>query len=70
MKKELRIAYVYLPDGKEQYFSTRNLGDHNYRVCEVIEGEPDRLNVVYKEDDRMIAKAFIGIPYILEIMKD
>ncbi len=68
MEKEIRRAIVYLPAGKELYYSTSSQVTTAYKKAEKIEGEPDRLNVVVIEGKKMIAKAYIGVPYCLEIV--
>jgi hypothetical protein len=60
MKQKHRLAIVYLPTGADMRFTTKDLGDATYQLCEAIEGEADRLNVVYKEDGKLIAVSWVG----------
>lgn len=71
MKKETRIAIIYMPSGKEIKYTTKDLGagGTDYHLVERIEGEHGQLNVVTKDKDgAFTAEAYVGIPYLLQIL--
>lgn len=66
MKKENRLAIIYLPNGKERKYCTKDLGS-DYDVALKIEGEPSMINIVVEEDGKTVARSYVGIPYYFEI---
>ena len=58
---------IYSPDGSTTQYCTKDLGDTYIKVVETIECEPAVVNIAYKEDDKVIGVAYVGLPYRLEI---
>lgn len=58
---------IYLPDGKQAQYCSKDLGDTHIQVSETIECELTEVKVAYKEDDRVIGRSYVGMPYVLEM---
>lgn len=67
-KKEKKWLFIYLPDGRIEQYSTKDVGDtDNITLAETIECEVDQVRVAYKVDGKIESKAYVRMPYILEI---
>jgi hypothetical protein len=67
MKGKNKWVIIYMPNGKEVQYCTTDLGDHSIHIASEIVCEPQEVNIAYKEDGKVIGKAFVGMPYTLEI---
>lgn len=62
-----RAAIIYLPNGQEIKFSTTKDMAPEYKLAKKIEGEPDRINIVYEEDGKDVGESYVMIPYLLQL---
>lgn len=67
-----KIVIIYRQDGTEFAFTTNkdvHESDSNYKLVEIIECEPSQVKIGYYEDDNYETKAYVGMPYYLNIWK-
>lgn len=66
MKEKNKLVIIYLPNGKEAKYCTKDLGS-DYDVAQTIECDPGEVKIGLKEDGKVIGRAYVGMPYYLEI---
>lgn len=61
------MVIIYLPGGGTAQYCTTDLSDENYTLAEKIVCEPGIVNIVLKEDEKIIGHNYTGMPYYLEM---
>lgn len=67
MKDKNKLVIIYLPNGNEQKYCTKKLGGDEYEVVETIECDPGEVKIGLKQDGKVEARAYVGMPYYLEM---
>lgn len=66
MKYKNRLVIIYLPNGNEKKYCTKDLGGNEYEVVKTIEAEPGYVKIGLIEDGKAIARAYC-MPYYFEM---
>lgn len=61
-----RLVIIYMPTGKEQKYSTKDLGSDEYEVVKTIEAEPGYVKIGLIEDGKAIGRVYC-MPYYFEM---
>lgn len=62
-----RWVTIYLPNRANDQYCTKDLGDSRIQVVDIIECDPGEVKIAYREDGKIVSKAYVGMPYMLEI---
>jgi len=61
-----RLVVLYFPNGKEEKYCTKDLGDKTYQLAITIEAEPGLVKVGLKEDGKTVVRGY-SMPYYFEL---
>lgn len=71
MKTKSKHVIIYSPDGNVWQYTTNKAmhsGDRiNIHLADTINCDPTEVMVAYMEDNKPVGKAFVGMPYVLEM---
>lgn len=67
MKDKNKLIVIYLPNGNERKYCTKDLSTDEYEVVETIECDPGEVKIGLKENDKVVGRAYVGMPYYLEM---
>lgn len=63
-----RLVIIYLPNGTEKKYCTKDLGGDEYKLAITIEAEPGLVKVGLKEDGKAVVRGY-SMPYYFELFK-
>lgn len=61
-----RLVIIYTPYGKEEKYSTTDVGDETFKVVKTIECEPGLVKIGLIEDGEIIGRVYC-MPYFFEM---
>lgn len=67
MDSKHRLIIIYLPNGNERKYCTKDLEGKEYQLAEKIECDPGIVSIAIKEDDKIVGHSYTGMPYYLEM---
>lgn len=66
-----RLIIIYLPNGNDTAkYCTKDINPGNsgeYKLAEEITCDVNEVKVFIKEDDKLVGRAYVGMPYYLEM---
>lgn len=62
-----RLVIIYLPNGNERKYCTKDLGSDEYALAKTIECEPSEVKIALKQDENIVVRGYVGMPYRLEM---
>lgn len=62
-----KLVIIYLPNGKEAKYCTKDLGGNEYTLAKTIECDPAEVKIALKEDKNVVVHGYVGMPYHLQM---
>lgn len=66
MKNKNKLVIIYLPNGNEIKYCTKDIGTE-YTLAEEIICDPGEVKIVVKQDNKLEGYSYVGMPYFLNM---